>query len=387
MGLRESLRDFFTMQEASAGAAQSTGALRDQLMQQERMKGLQQLSADIPGALESGNLNEIAGRAYGLGDPTFLNMALKQQGEMAKGAMKPGDEPMDAQTLVDTYGISPTQAQNIAQAGSRSAQVKEISTLSGAESKRAQASLARTAEERRLDEVNQKARVDFTNTVSKTLDPFRKEIKQLDELEQMDLGNTTAFWLAATNAIKTIGREAGALTDRDIGRPFPSTAIQNVNQLANWMGARDPSKTPIDPRTIKSIRDIISALKVKREQKFQERAKMEIEKNATSRRGRLVDAENKSFDPVIEQAANEAGLVAGFDDKGRFKVDSSVQRNKERLDPDLLKSSGPEISGLIQKLSPTDQAAALRKLEQYQNEGKKPPQAFIDRLKQLSGGK
>jgi len=64
---------------------------------------------------------------------------------------KPGDEPMDAQTIASTYGLPIDQAQTIANAPNRTSQIREISTLSNVEGKRAQASMARTAEERRKD--------------------------------------------------------------------------------------------------------------------------------------------------------------------------------------------------------------------------------------------
>jgi hypothetical protein len=354
MGLRESLKDFFTMSEAAQGAEKATGSLRDRLE-------MQAIGKDLPAAIQSGDLSEVAGRAYGIGDPSLLREALGQQSALAKAAMKPEDTPLTMEQLRQAYPtLSPEQLNVIASAPSRNAQRLEIGNVASVEGRAATQALAREEATRRMDDKLQQARTDFTSKFNQQMQKNRDEIKQLEELATMDLADTTQFWLSATNAIKSIGRESGALTDRDINRPFPATAGRTLRELGNWMSLRDPRKNPIDPKTVESLRNIIMGLKEKRQQMAADKAKNVISKEAVARRDRL-GLKDGQIDPVIEETAGEFGLVAQFKD-GKLVVDKEIPMSTERIDLD---SRGAKNAGaLIQKVKdPARQAKYIKALQ------------------------
>jgi hypothetical protein len=376
MGLRESLRDFFTMQQAAAGAAQSTGALRDQVMGMQRQEGLQALAADIPGALESGNLNEIAGRAYGLGDPNILQAAIKQQQD---GAGASSDAPRTLEQLKNLYGgyLEDAQIAQLAALPSGDQQRKVASDI-GQMIGRKESSLDRDADRAlRKDTQLEQTRDRFDKSLDSKLNKYRENVEAFQKLQELDPYTNVGFWPQLTTIIKKVGMDAGALSDQDRNIFITATGQRTMTQALQYIGAIDPSKNNVPPQTIKAVVDVISKMKGFSENKLKDRAKQELKLQSKVRGNRVPD-------DLYKEQALKYGLVANKKDDN-WEFGEEIQQSKKRLDPDLLKSSGPEVSGLIEKLNPRRQAQAIQELQRLQSEGKTPSKVFIDALKKEAG--
>ncbi len=385
MGLRSSLQDLLLMQEASGAARQATKAYEADTRAIAQRDELKALSQDIPGLIEQGNLGQLAGRAYGLGDTGVLDRTLGLQATQQANAQKSEmDKPMGLEDLRVNYPeISDAKLQSLAKIPSFADQQKALSTGATIEGNKINRDIKFMDAGERRDERLQKTRTDFADKVSKAVEPLRKEVDTLEELANRNYNDTTEFWLTATKILKSIGGEAGALTDSDLQRPFPATAGRTLNSLAIWMGGLDPNKNPIDPKTIASVKGIVQAALANRKARLEKRSAEALTSNLTSRRDRLVDAENGYIDPIAMEEAAKYGQVVSVDPKtGKISVGKSVPVSTTKFKPDPDLKGGEDAMQLISRLSPKNQAFALQKLQTFK--GQVPP-GFIERLKSLQG--
>lgn len=381
MGLRESLRDLFTVQDATAGFAKAGQAYGQQQQQMQATQDLRTLAQQIPGAIESGDYSAVAGDAYALGDNSILKGVMAQQSALAKAKNQPQDTPLTMEQLQQMYPtFSPEQLAAVATAPSRTNQRQELSVLSTYEGRNAQQQLVREAEGRREQDAQISAEDAFTKNLRTELRKERDELQQLDKLAALDINDRSSFWMAATNMIKTIGREAGALTDNDIGRPFPMTGVRTVKDMLTWLGARDANKNNIDPEILQSVQDILKIARRKAEEIHSKKAQKVIQAEAISKRDRLMP--NGQLSPVIENAAQEYGLVAGFDDKGKFVVGKEIPGRKQKLDFDTAGASADAVA-VAKSLPPDMQARALQMIKKYSDAGKPVPPEMIEKMRQM----
>lgn len=381
MGLRESLKDFLTMQEATGLAKQATGKFAADTEALAKKEGLRALASQIPGALQSGDLSQVAGQAYGLGDPSVLKLAI--EGQM-KGAGKPGDTPLSYQQLLD-LGASPEQAAVISSSPSRDQQRQEL-TAAGTIARGKEMAIDRDRDAAtRIRTQDELSRDRFEKSIDTRLKPYRKTLEELEGLDaKFDLKDRSQWWLAATKILKTIGGEAGALTDQDLNRPFANTAWRNVQDLATWMGARSADANNLDPKTIQSIQSLIDNARGFAKKKFDDRAKAEYLKRFEVGGERLKDKDG-SPNHLAKEVAADLGFVVGKGKDGKVQIGESIETGTRKPDLDLKGSQ--DAMGLIRALPAGQQAAAVKKLEEFSKAGKPPSEAFLMKLKQLAGSK
>jgi hypothetical protein len=384
MGLRESLRDFLTMQEVGDSARQATQKYAADTEALAKKEDLRALASEMPGLLQSGQVDQIAGRAYGLGDTATLQKVLTERTDATKAkAAAANDAGMSLEDLRVNYPeIDDAKLQSLANIKSFADQQKALNTGAAITGNQLNREIKYGDSQERKDDKLQKTRTDFSEKVTKGLEPIRKEVDQLSEIANRDFQDTTEFWLTATKILKSIGGEAGALTDSDLERPFPATAGRSIKTLATWMGARDPQKTPIDPKTIESVKGIVEAALANRKARLESRSAEEIQKGLTARRDRLVKADEGYVDPIAQEVANSYGQVVSVDKNGKISVGKSVpqESQKVKLDPDL--KGGKDAMELINGLSDKNKAFALQKLRTFKGT---VPVAFMAKLKELQG--
>jgi hypothetical protein len=380
MGLRESLRDFFTMQDATAAAKQATGKFAADTEALSQKQDLRALASQIPGALQSGDLSSVAGQAYGLGDPSILKMAIEGNMKAAKGG---DDTPLTYQQLLD-LGADPQQAAVIATTPSRDRQRQELTAAGSIASRKEQAIDRDQDRSIRSESQHELSRNRFVEGVEKNLKPYRKNMEEIEKLgDVFDLQDRSQWWLAATKILKTIGGEAGALTDSDLNRPFANTAWRNIQDLSTWMGAKSADANNLDPKTVQSIQNLVESAKAFNEKKLKERAQIEIKKRAEVGGGRLRDKDGNPS-ALLQDVAGEYGFVAAKGKNG-LEVGDSVETGKRKPDIDLKGSA--DAMEMIRKIPAGQQAFAVKKLEEFSKAGKPPSPAFLQKLKELSGSK
>ncbi len=384
MGLRESLQDLLTLQDISGGFAQAGQRFGAQREAMQNASQLRDVAQKLPGALESGDLTGVAAQAYGAGDPLLLQNVLAGNLASQKAANSPGKTPgLQGDALraalpgmaEDFYMV----AQNIPTLEEQRQLAQTGSSITGAQ---AQRGLLRLGEERREQSEQMKAQKDFTTKVDNALKKERDDLQQLERVANMDLSDRTQFWLAATNMIKTIGREAGQLTDNDVGRPFPVTGARTVKDLLTWLGAQKANINNIDPEVLESVQDVLRRATAKVDEQLQTKGIRVIRAEAIAGRDRLL--KDKNVDESIINAAKTIGLTAGFNDKGEFDVGKEIKKSSGKLSMES-RGQGDEFQSLYEKLNPQQKLAADRKLKEFKDQGKPIPPGFVQRLKQLVG--
>lgn len=370
MGLRESLRDFFTMQEASAAAAKSTGDVLAQQKTQEQEILRQQLASRIPGAIQSGDLSQVAGEAYGLGDPSLLKAALGQQASAAKASQKPGDVPLVGQELRSAFpGMSDKWYQAAESASSRTQQRQEFAAL-GSQLDR--------DEDRALRKENQyeQSRARFVQSLDSSLKKYRENLEAFERMQELDPMTNVGFWPQVSTIIKKVGMDAGALSDQDMSRFIAATGQRTATKALQYIGAIDPSKSNVDENTIKAVTDVIAKMKSYSENKFKERAQAEMKKRTEVGGTRLSD-------DLIKDTALDLGFVANKKD-GKWQFGNEVPLSKGKVN--FEGGSGAELQTLLGKLPPARQEQAKAAISRMQQKGEPITEAFLNTLRQMAGG-
>lgn len=378
MGLRESLRDFFTMQEASAAAAQSTGQVLEQQKAQENEQLRKQLASRIPGAIQSGDLSQIAGEAYGLGDPTILREALGQQTALAKAAAKPGDAPLKGESLRAAFpGMSPDWYKAAETAGTRDQQRQEFAAV-GAATGREESLRDRDADRRLRQETQyENTRDKFSKSLDSKLKKYKEQDEAFEKLQELDPMTNIGFWPQVSTIIKKVGMDAGALSDQDMQRFITATGQRTATQALQYLGAIDPSRTNVDPQTIKAVTDVISKMKDFSEKKLKEEAQKELSRQSLVRGDRVPD-------DLYKEEALRFSLVANKKD-GKWKFGEELSEKPLAANVET-RGAGAELKGLLDKLPPARQEQAKAAIARMQQKGEPISEAFLNTLRQMAGG-
>lgn len=359
------------MQEATAQGAQATGELL-------RKQNLREVAQQIPGALQSGDLSQIAGQAYGAGDPTLLREALSQQTELAKAAAKPQDRPLTGTMLRNAFpGMTDEWYQAAELAGSRDQQRQEFAAISAEKGRQGQ-SIDRDLD-RQLRETNQReqSRERFTKSIEGNLKKYRENMESFERLADLDPTQNVNFWPQVSTIIKKVGMDAGALSDQDMARFIASTGQRTLTQALQYVGAIDPSKTSVPPQIIDSVQQTINKMKSYSEQKLKERAQAELKKQVKVRGERLDD-------DLVKELALDYGFVADKKD-GKWQFGDEIELSKTPVSVET-RGAGADVKALIGRLSPEQKAAAEKKLAEFAAAKKPVSDAFIQKLRELAGG-
>lgn len=384
MGLRATLQDLMSVQNASNSAREATSAYAQGTDALQKQQDLRALASQIPGALSSGNINQLAGDAYALGDNSVLKNVLDQGAKIneakAKAATNTG--AMSLEDLRTNYPeIDDAKLVALAKIPSFADQQKALNT--GAQiMSREDSKLARqTDTQLRKEKYYEDSRTKFLDTIERNIKPYRKNVEDIEKLDQMDPNDRIQFWTTATNIVKKIGADAGALSDQDLNRPYANTVGKNVREIGIWMGQVDPSTISFDPRVIDSVKEIISKMKDFQNRKLNERAAIEIKKQAEARKGKLFDKDGNPTQ-LVQDVAAEYGQVAAKDSKGNFQVGTNIPTGKSKLDPDV---GGPDTMIMVQKLPPDRQAKFLQVFKRYSDQKEPVPAQVLEQLKLEAG--
>lgn len=352
------------MQQASQGAAQATGELVAQ-------QNLRDVAQQIPGAVESGDFSQLAASAYGAGDPTILREVMQQQSAREKSAGKPSDKPLSGQLLRDAFpGMTDNWYKAAEMATSREQQRQEFAIVGSQKDRDEDRFLRRESQ-------YEASRDKFTKSLESNLKKYRENLEAFDKLSQLDPMTNIGFWPQVSTIIKKVGMDAGALSDQDMSRFITATGQRTATQALQYLGAIDPSKTNVPPETIKAVTDVIAKMKNFSESKLKERAQIELKKQAKVRGDRVPD-------DLIKEAALEYGFVADKKN-GDWQFGDEITTNK--ISARTEGNTGSEVQELLGRLDPKTQESAKAAIARFAQAKKPIPSEFVEKLRQLAGGK
>lgn len=347
-------------------ATEATGSLRDTASRMRKEEDLRTLAQQVPGAVESGDYGGLAGEAYALGDPSVLQriMAGQQSQQKLLASNQPG---LDVEGLMNTYGVPESVAKNLEKL-SLDEQDRSAKGWQAKGRLDEQKGSRREREDRQKVQNVEDARTQLTDRVRSSLKPLQQDLDKLSGIAQLDSSNATDFWVKATNVIKSVGAEAGALSEQDVGRPFPKNAGSTLRSLGRWMGAIDADKIDLDPKLVRRVDEIIKSAMEKKGEILRQKGLKNLKREALAKRDFLIDKDEKYVDDVIQNYANEFGTVARLNDKGELEFGERFE-SRETKDADLNKAD-PEVKQMITSLeSEEDKNEASQILKEFMARG------------------
>lgn len=357
------------MQEATAAGAKATGELLAQKQLMDKQRDLRTLAQELPAAIQGGDLSQVAGQAYGLGDPTIFKTAMDQQSEKAKlaaTAAKPGDSAIteDATLRAVFPGMDDAWYEAAKTASSRTQQNREFTSLGSQIDRDADRGLRRETQ-------YEQSKSRFVKTLETNLKKYRENVEAFEKLDELDPRSNIGFWPKVSTIIKKVGMDAGALSDQDMQRFITATGHRTMTQALQYLDLVDPSKNSVDEKTIKAVNDVISKMREVSEKKYQERGVAELNKQVKVGGKRLTD-------DLVRDAANEVKLVADKKD-GNWTFGTEIAGKPQKVDLDVRGQQG--LIQMIRSLPPKYQAGALKRLEKF---GDKPvSKEYMDLLYKL----